>query len=102
MFTILTCEPNEFTSATHNRMPVMLPEDAWPIWLGETGAGPEQLWVLYKPFSVGTNDFVAGDTASRQREEYRCRAGRAVAGGGGLMSAREMITPGRVAISLRG
>ena len=49
-FTILTCEPNEFMAPIHNRMPVLLPQDAWPVWLGETGAGPEQLQALCKPF----------------------------------------------------
>jgi putative SOS response-associated peptidase YedK len=49
-FTILTCAPNEFMAPIHNRMPVMLAQDAWATWLGETGATPEDLQVLCKPF----------------------------------------------------
>lgn len=50
-FTILTCQPNEFMAAIHNRMPVILPQDAWPVWLGESGADSEQLQALCKPFA---------------------------------------------------
>ena len=49
-FTILTCPPNEFMVRIHNRMPVMLAQDAWSTWLGETGATPDQLQTLCKPF----------------------------------------------------
>ena len=49
-FTILTCEPNEFMAPIHNRMPVMLPHDAWPVWLGENGANADQLQAVCKPF----------------------------------------------------
>jgi putative SOS response-associated peptidase YedK len=34
----------------HNRMPVLLAQDAWATWLGETDAGAEQLQALCKPF----------------------------------------------------
>ena len=32
-FTILTTEPNELVAPIHNRMPVILPEEALDIWL---------------------------------------------------------------------
>lgn len=50
-FTILTCAPNEFMAPIHNRMPVILAQDAWAAWLGETGGGPEELQTLCKPFA---------------------------------------------------
>ena len=32
-FTIITTEPNELVSALHDRMPAILPEDAFELWL---------------------------------------------------------------------
>jgi putative SOS response-associated peptidase YedK len=49
-FTILTTSPNEFMAEIHNRMPVMLAQDTWATWLGETGATAEQLLDLCRPF----------------------------------------------------
>ncbi len=49
-FTILTCEPNEFMAEVHHRMPVILAQQDWAAWLSETGAGPEQLRSLCRPF----------------------------------------------------
>ena len=49
-FTILTCAPNEFMATIHNRMPVIFTQDQWPAWLGETGAAPDQLQALCRPF----------------------------------------------------
>ena len=31
--TIVTCEPNGAIADVHDRMPVMLPPDAWDTWL---------------------------------------------------------------------
>ena len=36
-FTIVTTAANEQLRALHERMPVMLPREAWPLWLGEAG-----------------------------------------------------------------
>jgi putative SOS response-associated peptidase YedK len=49
-FTILTTSPNEFMATIHNRMPVMLAQDAWAMWLGESDATPDQLQAMCKPF----------------------------------------------------
>jgi putative SOS response-associated peptidase YedK len=35
-FTIVTTAANEALRPLHERMPVMLSRDAWPVWLGET------------------------------------------------------------------
>lgn len=37
-FTIVTTRPNEFMSSIHDRMPVILPRDAWSSWLEVPGA----------------------------------------------------------------
>ena len=49
-FTILTTTPNEFMATIHNRMPVILAQERWATWLGETAATAEQLQALCTPF----------------------------------------------------
>ena len=34
-FTIITTTPNELCAELHDRMPVVLKPDVWPVWLGE-------------------------------------------------------------------
>jgi putative SOS response-associated peptidase YedK len=48
-FAIITTTPNELCAALHNRMPVVLKPEAWPVWLGETPAGPAELKPLLAP-----------------------------------------------------
>jgi putative SOS response-associated peptidase YedK len=50
-FTILTTTANAFMAPIHDRMPVILSPDAWPIWLGETKASGEQLLALCRPYA---------------------------------------------------
>lgn len=47
--TILTCGPNAVMPQLHDRMPVILAESDWPIWLGEEPATEQQLLALLKP-----------------------------------------------------
>ncbi len=47
--TIVTTAANERLRAIHGRMPVILPREAWPAWLGEAPAGPEDLLALLRP-----------------------------------------------------
>jgi putative SOS response-associated peptidase YedK len=49
-FTIVTCPPNALCGQIHNRMPVILPPSAWPLWLGEDAADPEQLKAVLRPY----------------------------------------------------
>ena len=37
-FSIITGEPNSLVAPIHDRMPIILPADAWPTWLGESDA----------------------------------------------------------------
>lgn len=52
-FAIVTGKANDLCRPIHERMPVILPKEAWPIWLGEAEAGPEQLLALLRPYADG-------------------------------------------------
>jgi len=49
-FAIVTTAPNALLAALHDRMPVILASESWPLWLGERSADPEQLKSLLKPY----------------------------------------------------
>ena len=49
-FTIVTTTPNELCAELHNRMPVILKPQAWPVWLGEQPADVPQLKALLAPY----------------------------------------------------
>src|ERR1700730_15226099 len=46
IFTIVTTVPNELCAELHNRIPVVLKPQAWPVWLGEEPADVPQLKAL--------------------------------------------------------
>jgi putative SOS response-associated peptidase YedK len=48
--TIVTTEPNDFMAPIHNRMPVILPSDAYTQWLDTAPQTRENLQPLIKPF----------------------------------------------------
>lgn len=48
--TIVTTEPNEFMAPIHNRMPVILPSDAYAQWLETAPQTRETLQPLIKPY----------------------------------------------------
>jgi putative SOS response-associated peptidase YedK len=50
-FTIVTTTPNELCGELHNRMPVILPAETWPPWLGEEPAEPDQLKSMLVPYA---------------------------------------------------
>jgi len=49
-FTIVTGKPNPLCAPIHDRMPVILPPEAWPLWLGETAASVGALLALMTPY----------------------------------------------------
>jgi putative SOS response-associated peptidase YedK len=49
-FAIATTTPNELCAELHNRMPVVLKPQAWPVWLGEQPADVPQLKALLTPY----------------------------------------------------
>ncbi len=48
-FTIVTTQPNDFMASIHNRMPVVIPRDAWATWLDPTPKEPGELRALLDP-----------------------------------------------------
>lgn len=50
-FTILTTDAHPSIAPIHHRMPVMLPADAYQIWL-DTGSAPADLTALLRPFDA--------------------------------------------------
>lgn len=54
--TIITTKPNELVKPIHNRMPVILPEDAYDLWLDPDEKGPEQLNHLLGPYPAERMD----------------------------------------------
>jgi putative SOS response-associated peptidase YedK len=49
-FAIITITPNELCAELHNRMPVVLKPEAWPVWPGEEAADPSELKSVLTPF----------------------------------------------------
>jgi hypothetical protein len=72
-------------AGVRNRLPLILPQDAWPVWFARLTDTRTDTGAL-QTVPVGTNDFVGYVVARRQREKYRHRAGRAVAVGRGMTS----------------
>jgi putative SOS response-associated peptidase YedK len=48
-FTIVTSQPNTQVAELHDRMPVVIPEDAWARWLDPATPDPSQLLGLLQP-----------------------------------------------------
>jgi putative SOS response-associated peptidase YedK len=48
---VITTTPNELCAQLHNRMPVVLKPEAWPVWLGEESADASALKALLAPFA---------------------------------------------------
>lgn len=48
-FTIVTTTPNAVVASLHDRMPVIVPDDAWARWLDPTPAEPGELRALLEP-----------------------------------------------------
>jgi putative SOS response-associated peptidase YedK len=48
-FTIITSGPNDQMAGLHDRMPVIVPEDAWSRWLDPTLDDPAELQGLFEP-----------------------------------------------------
>ncbi|MDY7108582.1 MAG: SOS response-associated peptidase [Planctomycetota bacterium] len=52
-FTILTTTPNAVMKKLHDRMPVIIPREAYDLWLDETVQDPAKLEKLLSPVSGG-------------------------------------------------
>jgi putative SOS response-associated peptidase YedK len=51
--TIITTQPNPLLRSIHNRMPVILPESAYPLWLSPEEEDPHKLQSLLVPYPAG-------------------------------------------------
>jgi putative SOS response-associated peptidase YedK len=49
-FAIVTGMPNSLCEPIHDRMPAILPPEAWPTWLGEAEANPQELRALLRAY----------------------------------------------------
>jgi putative SOS response-associated peptidase YedK len=52
--TVITTDANEAIAPVHDRMPVILPEETWPAWLGEQETPTDELHALLKPIPPET------------------------------------------------
>jgi putative SOS response-associated peptidase YedK len=50
--TIITTEPNDFMAEIHDRMPAILPREAWQTWLDVSVTQPTALMPLLVPFDA--------------------------------------------------
>jgi len=48
--TIITTQPNTLMEPIHNRMPVILPPEAYPVWLSPSEQDPARLSALLSPY----------------------------------------------------
>lgn len=62
-FTILTTGPNELMRNLHDRMPVIIPRDAYGVWLDDHLLDAEQLAPLLRPYPAG--ELVAHPVSNR-------------------------------------
>lgn len=46
-FTVVTGPPNDLVHPIHDRMPVILPPEAWALWLGEEDGAPDSVLAPY-------------------------------------------------------
>ena len=60
--TLLTTTPNELLRGIHDRMPVILPAGAWPLWLDRAVQDVERIAPLLAP--APPQDFVASPVGS--------------------------------------
>jgi putative SOS response-associated peptidase YedK len=59
----ITTTPNELCAELHNRMPVVLKPEAWPVWLGEEPADASELKTLLAP--VPSDEMICWPVSAR-------------------------------------
>ena len=60
--TILTTAPNPTVAPIHDRMPVILPDDAWGLWMSADELGGDVLSTLLRPYPGDDLEAVAVST----------------------------------------
>ncbi len=74
--TIVTTEATPRLRSVHERMPVILPPEAWPLWLGEAPAEQAEIQALIRPYpgdalAVWPVDNRVGRVAENDRDLLR-------------------------------
>lgn len=64
-FVMLTTPANALISRITDRMPAILPREAWPIWLGETDASPDTIKAVLRTYEDGGNWTMTEQAPSR-------------------------------------
>jgi putative SOS response-associated peptidase YedK len=80
-FVMATTPANALVSKITDRMPAMLPPDAWPAWLGETGASLGDL----KALLATLEDAGAWEMAPQEKPSKRGKAADKPSGQGDLL-----------------
>lgn len=62
---IVTVEANSLVATIHDRMPAILDDDAWPLWLGETASSEAELLALLQPYPAERMDMRPGAAFAR-------------------------------------
>ena len=65
-FAIITTTPNELCARLHNRMPMVLKPEAWPVWLGRGARGGIRAQGPAEAGPLGRDDLLARERAGRQ------------------------------------
>ena len=75
-FTIITTDANELTADVHDRMPVILADDAWELWLDTDLEDPQALQPLLRPYASDAMkvDPVSTHVNSVRNDDARCVA----------------------------
>ncbi len=64
-FVQVTTQANTLISRITDRMPAILPRDAWPVWLGETNATPDEVKAVLQIYEDGGNWSMTEQAPSR-------------------------------------
>jgi len=67
-FAVVTCPANEDMAPLHDRMPVLLPSDAWHTWLDRSGTDAARRLALLRPVPAGS---LAVQAVSRRVNDAR-------------------------------
>ena len=68
--TIITTTPNDLVSRLHDRMPVVLPRDAWEPWLDSSNADTASLQALLVPAEAGLREHTVSTLVNDVRNNY--------------------------------
>jgi putative SOS response-associated peptidase YedK len=64
-FVQVTTPANKLISRITDRMPAILPREAWPIWLGETDASADEVRALLRTYEDDGTWTIAEQSSSR-------------------------------------